>query len=183
MRLIHKSTFYKICAVLRYLVIKLFFGKKLKSKTISMIGRNCNFHIPKGGKVICKERIILDDDTMILAKGKIELGKQFGMNKYSRIVAHEKIEIGDFVTIGQMVSILDHDHAYQLEDGKLKLNGYKTAPIKIGNNIWIGDKCTILKGVTIGDNVVVGAHTLVNKDVPANVIVGGNPARILKHIS
>jgi len=183
MRLIHKSTFYKISSVCRYFVLRFFFGKKLKSKTISMIGRNCSFHIPKGGEIICKGRIIIDDETMILAKGKIQIGKQFGMNKYSRIVAHEKIEIGDFVTIGQMVSILDHDHGYQLEDGALKLNGYKTAPIKIGNNIWIGDKCTILKGVTIGDNVVIGAHTLVNKDIPSNVIVGGNPQKILRKIT
>ncbi|MFK8006495.1 MAG: acyltransferase [Saprospiraceae bacterium] len=148
-----------------------------------MIGRNCSFHIPKGGQVICKGRIIIDDETMILAKGKIQFGQQFGMNKFSRIVAHEKIEIGDFVTIGQMVSILDHDHAYQFKENKLKLDGYTTAPIKIGNNIWIGDKCTILKGVTIGNNVVIAAHTLVNKDVPSNVIIGGNPQKILKEIS
>jgi acetyltransferase-like isoleucine patch superfamily enzyme len=67
-------------------------------------------------------------------------------------------------------------------DNKMKLDGYTTAPIKIGNNVWVGDKSTILKGVTIGDNVVVGANTLVNKDVPDNCVIGGIPFKILKQL-
>lgn len=147
-----------------------------------MIGKNCGIHIFKKGKIICKERIIIADSVMLYAKGALRIGKQFGINQYSRIVTHEKIEIGNNVTIGQMVSILDHDHKYEKKEGQLQLDGYATAPIKIGNNIWIGDKCTILKGVTIGDNVVVGANTLVHKDVPANVVIGGTPFKILKRI-
>ena len=147
-----------------------------------MVGKGSEIYILKNGKIDCTDRIIVDDQVMLFAKGEIKIGKQFGINRYSRIVAHERIEIGDFVTIGQMVSILDHDHQYVSDGKNLKLDGYKTAPIKIGNNIWIGDKCTILKGVTIGDNVVVGAHTLVHKDVPSGVVIGGNPYKILKEI-
>lgn len=147
-----------------------------------MIGKNCGIHIFKNAEILCKERIIVDDNVMLFAKGQLTIGKRFGINRYSRIVAHEKITIGDHVTIGQMVSILDHDHHYELDNGKLILDGYKTAPIQIGSNVWIGDKCTILKGVTIGDNVVVAAHTLVHKDVPSGVVVGGSPFKILKTI-
>ena len=81
-----------------------------------------------------------------------------------------------------MVSILDHDHHYDLEDGQLKLSGYDTAPIKIGYNVWIADKVTILRGVTIGNNVVIAANAVINKDVPDGVIVGGVPAKILKEL-
>ncbi len=147
-----------------------------------MIGKNTGVHIFKSGKIICKERIIVDDHVMLFAKGSIIIGEKFGINRYSRIVAHEEILIGNHVTIGQMVSILDHDHHYEMDKKTLTLNGYKTAPIKIGNNVWIGDKCTVLKGVTIGDNVVVGAHTLVHKNVPSGVVIGGNPFKILKKI-
>ena len=147
-----------------------------------MIGKRCGIHIFKNGKILCKERIILDDEVMLYAKGELRIGEKFCLNRYSRIVAHEKVEIGDHVTIGQMVSILDHDHRYKMENGNLSLDGYKTAPVKIGNNIWIGDKCTILKGVTIGDNVIVGANTLIHKDVPSGVVVGGNPFKVLKKI-
>lgn len=119
---------------------------------------------------------------MLFAKGKLRIGTQFYTNRFTRIVAHEQIEIGNNVTLGQMVSILDHDHDYKKEGEDMKLDGYATAPILIGNNVWIGDKATILKGVTIGNNVVVGANTLVHKDVPDNSVIGGVPFKILKTI-
>lgn len=148
-----------------------------------MIGKRCGIHVFKNGKITCQGRIIVNDDVMLFAKGKLTIGAQFGINSYSRIVAHEEIIIGNNVTIGQFVSILDHDHNYVFVDENMQLNGYKTAPIHIGNNVWIADKCTILKGTKIGNNVVIAANTLVRKDVPDNVIYGGNPARILKKLS
>ncbi len=183
MKLKYKSFWYKSIAACRYLILRLYYPMKFKCPKLSMIGERCGIYIFKEGSIHCKERIILDDDVMLFAKGKLTIGNRFGINKYSRIVAHEKIEIGDYVTIGQMVSILDHDHKYSMKDNKLSLDDYTTAPIKIGNNIWIGDKCTILKGVTIGDNVVLGANTLVNKDVPSGTVVAGVPFKVIKKIS
>jgi hypothetical protein len=55
-------------------------------------------------------------------------------------------------------------------------------PVKIGNNVWVGAHATILQGVTIGDNAIIAAGAVVAKDVPANVIVGGVPAKIIKYI-
>lgn len=148
-----------------------------------MIGQRCRIYILKNANITCHGRIILSDDVMIHSKGSLIIGDMFGMNNYSRIVAHESIRIGSHVTIGQMVSILDHDHHYKMVDGSMKLDGYKTSPITIGNNVWIGDKTTIVKGVTIGNNVVIGANTLVNKNVPDNCVIGGVPFKILKELS
>lgn len=147
-----------------------------------MIGRHCGVHILNKGSIDCAGRIILNDHVMLFTKGQLKIGRRFVSNQYTRIVAHEKIEIGDNVTVGQMVTILDHDHKYLFEGDDMKLDGYVTAPTKIGNNVWIADKCTILKGVTIGDNVVIGANTLVNKDVPSNCVAGGVPVKILKQL-
>lgn len=183
MKMSYKNWWYKVVAVCRYFVLRVYYPNKFQCPNLSMIGKRCGVHILENGRITCTERIILDDNTMLLAKGKLKIGKRFSMNRYSRIVAHESIEIGDHVTIAQMVCILDHDHQYKMDNQQLSLDGYKTAPIKIGNNIWIGDKCTILKGVTIGDNVVVAANTLIHKDVPSNVVVGGNPFKILKELS
>ena len=182
MRVIYKSTFYKICAVLRFWALKLFYAGKLKAPVTSMVGRHCGFYIQGKGRVECMGRILLNDHVMIQAKGILSLGAELGVNSYSRIVAHEKISIGDHVTIGQMVGILDHDHDFSMQEGNLKLDGYKTAPISIGNNVWIGDKSTVLKGVTIGNNVVIGAGTLVNKNVPDNCVIGGVPFKVLKEL-
>ena len=183
MKLYYKSRWYKSISVGRYLLLRWWYGKQFRCPNLSMIGKDCGIHIFKDGHIHCKERIIVDDHVMLFAKGQLNIGQRFCINRYSRIVAHDQINIGDHVTIGQMVSILDHDHRYQMKDGQLGLDGYTTAPITIGNNIWIGDKCTILKGVTIGDNVVVGAQTLVHKDVPPNVVIGGTPFKILKNLS
>ena len=173
MKVRYKSRLYKVRAVLRYYFLRLYYGRRFRCPGMSMIGEQCGIHIFEKGHIHCRERMIVDDHVMLFAKGKLDLGERFCINRYSRIVAHEHIEIGDHVTIGQMVSILDHDHKYKMNEGRLELEDYRTAPIKIGSNIWIGDKCTILKGVTIGDNVVVGANTLVHKDVPPGVVIGG----------
>lgn len=182
MKVIYKSTAYKVMSVLRSLMMKVFYLKKLSLPKTSMIGRRCGIYIKGAGIIKCQGRIIVNDDVMIYSQGVLILGENFGINSYSRIVAHEKIEIGNNVTIGQMVSILDHDHNYVMKGANMGLDGYQTAPVKVGNNVWIGDKSTILRGVSIGDNVVVGANTLVNKDVPANCVIGGVPFKILKKI-
>ena len=182
MRLFYKSRWYKFCCVLRYFITRLFHFNRFHCNGLSMIGKRCGIHIFKEGQIQCKGRIIINDDSMLYAKGHLDIGKCFNMNSYSRIVAHDKIIIGNNVTIGQFVAILDHDHKYEVKGEDLQLTGFKTAPVKIGNNVWIADKCTILKGVTIGNNVVVGANTLIHKDIPNDVVVGGNPFKILKRI-
>ncbi|MEL6971366.1 MAG: acyltransferase [Bacteroidota bacterium] len=184
MRLRYNSLFYKVTAVARYFVARAYYGSRFRCTQLSMIGSNCGVHISKQGQIKCAGRIVVNDHVMLQtqASGVLQLGKRFVINRYSRIVAYERIEIGDHVTIGQMVSILDHDHHYDMQEGQLRLSGYDTAPIKIGNNVWIADKVTILRGVTIGNNVVIAANAVINRDVPDGLIVGGVPAKILKEL-
>lgn len=95
--------------------------------------------------------------------GEIVIGDHCFINRNCMVVSHCKINIGDNTTIGPGTSIYDHDH-----DGN---GGYKTAEIKIGNNVWIGAGCIILKGIEIGDNSIVGAGTVLTKSVPSDTIV------------
>ena len=88
------------------------------------------------------------------------------------------IDIGNNVLIGQQVVIATLNH----ELTPSKRANLLPAPVKIGNNVWIGAHATILAGVTIGDNSVVAAGAVVNKDVPANVVVAGVPAKVIKNI-
>ena len=80
------------------------------------------------------------------------------------VICRESISIGDGTTIGPHTCIYDHDHGR--EEGAL----YKTAPVTIRKNVWIGAGCIILKGVTIGDNSIIAAGSIVTKDVPADTI-------------
>lgn len=81
------------------------------------------------------------------------------------------ISIGTGTIFGENVKVYDHNHIYENIDMPIKLQGYSTAPIHIGKHCWIGSNVTILKGVTIGDNSVIGAGCVIYKDVPANYVV------------
>ena len=80
--------------------------------------------------------------------------------------------------IGPNVTIVTINHDI---NPKTRINAMPK-PIKIGKNVWIGADCTILPGITIGDNSIIGAGSVVTKDVPYNVVVAGNTARIIKNI-
>ena len=96
----------------------------------------------------------------------------------------DRIEIGDGVLLGRDVFIADNSHGditmISLPPAKRPLTS-KGAVI-IGNNVWIGRQVTILSGVTIGDNSIIGANSVVNRDIPANCVAAGNPAKVVKEI-
>ncbi|KAJ2780570.1 hypothetical protein GGI15_003495 [Coemansia interrupta] len=108
------------------------------------------------------------------------VGKRFYMNAMCVILDCARVDIGDDALIGPHVQIYTAEHP---TDPSVRLEGLESArPVKIGNNVWIGGGAIILAGVTIGNNVTVGAGAVVTKDVPDNVVVVGNPAKIVKHV-
>ena len=124
--------------------------------------------------------------TIIVARygGKIEIGDGFGISG-STIYSFQSIKIGKNATIGANCKIIDNDF-HPLESDKriagLNEEYTKRAPILIGDNCFIGMNSIILKGTTLGDNVVVGAGSVVHGSFPANCIIAGNPAKIIKYI-
>ncbi|KAJ2355183.1 hypothetical protein IWW50_003465 [Coemansia erecta] len=108
------------------------------------------------------------------------VGKRFYMNFMCVILDCARVDIGDDVLFGPAVQLYTAEHPI---DPATRLTGVESArPVKIGNNVWVGGGAIILPGVTIGNNVTVGAGSVVTKDVPDNVVVVGNPARIVKHV-
>ena len=89
------------------------------------------------------------------------------------------VEIGDDVQITRGVTVLTHGYDWSVLKGVYGDVLGSAGRVKIGNNVFIGMNTMILKGVTIGNNVIIGAESLVNKDVPDNVVVAGNPARVI----
>ena len=117
--------------------------------------------------------------------GIIEIGDGFGISG-STIYSTESITIGKNATIGANCKIIDNDfHPLDPEQRRLNLNEEHTkrAPIVIGDNCFIGMNSIILKGTTLGNNVVVGAGSVVHGTFPDNCIIAGNPARIIRHIA
>lgn len=118
-----------------------------------------------------KKCAIRKDAELSATNGTITLADNVFINRNCMLVAHEKISLGKGTTVGPGTYIYDHDH-----DGQ---GGYVTAPVSIGENVWIGAGCIVLKGVTIGDNAVIAAGAVVTKDVAENTLVAGVPARML----
>lgn len=148
-------------------------------------------------------RIILGDDVTILndlnenlagithktvlaaaADGAVlRIGDRVGISG-AIIYAKQCIEIADDAQIGANASIYDTDFHPVSADERLAAQHHaaRCAPVHIGRNVWLGANAMVLKGVTIGDNSVIAANTVVSRDVPANVVYGGAPGRILKEI-
>ena len=97
-----------------------------------------------------------------------------GMDKVGKLV------IGDNVFIGPNCGFYTAEHPFDVQTRNQGLEYAR--PITIGNNVWIGGGVNVLSGVTVGDNVVIGAGSVVTKDVPNDVVVAGNPARIIRCI-
>ncbi|WP_233532124.1 acyltransferase [Paenibacillus alkalitolerans] len=110
----------------------------------------------------------------------LSIGDDVFINAGCGIAATKEIHIGNHVRIGPRTSILDSDY-HQL-DADVPLDRLHR-PIIIEDNVWIGTRCTILPGVTIGKNSVIAAGSIVNKDIPPNVVAGGVPAKIIREIN
>lgn len=110
----------------------------------------------------------------------IHIGESFFANFNLTILDEARVKIGNHVFIGPNVSIFTACHPLDAKERNTWVEWAE--PVKIGDNVWIGGCATILPGVTIGDNVVIGAGSVVTKDVPSDVAVAGNPARIIKRL-
>ncbi|MCZ8519310.1 MULTISPECIES: acyltransferase [Paenibacillus] len=106
---------------------------------------------------------------------EISIGDGTYINRRTEIMSKQRVSIGSHCAISWDVSIMDTD--FHAIDGLPS-----TAPVQIGDRVWIGCKAIILKGVTIGDGAVVAAGAVVTKDVPAGCVVAGSPAKVVKQI-
>ena len=116
-------------------------------------------------------------------EGEIFFGNNVSINKGFSIVSRKLIVFGNNIIIGPNVMIYDHDHNFSKKSVLFHKLGYKSSPITIGNNVWIGANVFISKGVKIGSNVVVAANSVITKDVPKNSLVAGNPFVVIKKIN
>lgn len=111
----------------------------------------------------------------------ISVGNNFYTNHNCTILDGAKVEFGDNVFIAPNCVFSTAGHAI---DSEQRSAGLEIArPIIIGNNVWIGANVSVLPGVTIGDNTIIGAGSVVNKDIPSDVIAVGNPCRVMRKIT
>lgn len=111
---------------------------------------------------------------------QIHIGARTFINYGAVLLDVGRITIGEDVQVGPNVQFLTPTHPLEPEARRAKFEAAK--PITIGNNVWLGGGVIILPGVSIGDNTVVGAGAVVTKDLPANVVAVGNPAKVIREL-
>ena len=109
----------------------------------------------------------------------IRIGARVFINQNCTVYSLAQITVGDDVMIGPNVSLITSEHPVAPSQRRAYLLG---KPITIGNGVWIAAGATVIGGVTIGENAVVAAGSVVTRDVPANTLVAGNPARVIRSI-
>ena len=109
------------------------------------------------------------------------VGKSFYCNYDCVFLDCGKITIGDYVMLGPKVALYAVNHP--IDPDVRSLHQDFPLPITIGNHVWIGGSTVVCPGVTIGDNTVIGAGSVVTKDIPANVVAAGNPCRVIRSIT
>lgn len=110
----------------------------------------------------------------------IEIGESFYSNHNLVILDANKVKFGNNVFIAPNCGFYTAGHPLDYETRNKGLEYAK--PIEVGNNVWIGGNVVVLPGVSIGDNVVIGAGSVVTKDIPSNSVAVGNPCRVIKNI-
>lgn len=110
--------------------------------------------------------------------GVLEIGDRTYINFGTSVVATERITIGEDCLIGPYCSVMDN--SYHHLDPERRFETPPSAPVTIGNNVWLGIRTIVLPGVSIGDDSVIGAGSVVSQDIPARSLAGGVPARIIR---
>jgi len=131
------------------------------------------------GNIFIQDNVAIKEGARICSCNEnavIEIGARTTIGYHTFIFASEKIRIGNDCLIAPFVYMVDSNH--RIEKGtNINAQPNETAPIIIGNDVWIASGVTLLKGITIGDGAVIAANSVVNRDVPSNEIYGGSPAQ------
>ena len=179
--------FYIYIIRFRTLLIRKYF------RSCSSKAQLCGFRRLIGTKYISIGSSKIGKDVILTAYDKasgysftpeIIIGDNCNIGEFCHITAIQSIVIGNGVLTGRWVTITDNSHGQttyeDLQLPPLKRKPFSKGKVTIEDNVWIGDKATILPGITIGYGAIIGAGSVVTKDVPPFAIVAGNPAKIIK---
>ena len=142
---------WHINAFFKKIFLKLIYGKSIYFGKRNTFRKRFNLAIDKGGKVKIGDYCFFNNDCSINIQSNLEIGKD--------------------CIFGENVKIYDHNHVFKDSNQLIRNQGFKTAPIKIGNNCWICSNVIILKGVKIGDNCVIGAGCVIKENIDSDSIV------------
>jgi acetyltransferase-like isoleucine patch superfamily enzyme len=145
-------------------------------------GRRVEFHARHGhGRLVVGPWCWIGNDNKLRAhEGQLTLGAKVVMGRDNVVNTYLDVEIGDASILADWIYVCDFDHRFDRLDVPIKDQGIVTSPVRIGGDVWIGEKATVLRGVDVGHGSVVASHCLVNTSIPPFSIAVGVPVRVVR---
>jgi acetyltransferase-like isoleucine patch superfamily enzyme len=169
--------------LLRYLRRRLFTvaGRRWRTDGLVFFGRRLELQIAPRGRVEFGRFVWIGDRTKIRChEGVVEIGAKTVIGQECTISAYQRVRIGEQCVIADRAMFIDFDHGVVEVERPIRLQGIYKRDVEVGSNVWIGYGACVLRGVRVGDNAIVGTNSVVTKDVPANAVVAGIPARVIR---
>lgn len=168
------------CDHIRFLMLKLL--PNINAGEGCKIKRSAMIRATDGGTVTLGDDVHVGRVAEIIVKaGKLSIGDRTFIGQGSIIACHSSVSVGRNCLIAEYVTIRDQDHFIDNVSMPIAESGFRSSPIVIEDDVWIGAKATITRGVTIGKGAVVGANSVVTRDVESEIVVVGVPATLLRH--
>jgi acetyltransferase-like isoleucine patch superfamily enzyme len=165
----------------RYALLKLRYGRRLQTDGICFVCSRVKFEIGRGARLrIGRWAWIGDGSKIRVHEGEVSIGAKTVMGQECTISAYQHVEIGRECIVADRVMLIDFDHGAVEVERPIRLQGIYKRDVRVGHNVWIGYGACILRGVTVGDNSIVGTSAVVTKEVPENAVVAGSPARVVR---
>src|SRR4051795_11588615 len=167
--------------LLRLARLKVRCGKRLQTDGICFVGPGVTLEIGREAVLRLGRWSWIGHGTKIrVHEGECEIGAKSVLGQECTISAFQHVAIGRECVIADRVMLIDFDHGVVEVERPIRHQGIYKRDVNVGSNCWIGYGACILRGVTVGDNTVIGSNTVVTKDLPANAVAGGTPARVLR---
>jgi acetyltransferase-like isoleucine patch superfamily enzyme len=167
--------------LLRLAAWKLRLRGRLKLDGLAFIAPGCRLQVGKGAVLELGRWSWIGHGCKIRChEGRVSIGAKTVMGQECTISAYQHVSIGRECVIADRVMLIDFDHGSVEVERPIRLQGIYKRDVRVGHNVWIGYGACILRGVSVGDNAIVGTNAVVTKDVEANAVVGGVPARVLR---
>jgi acetyltransferase-like isoleucine patch superfamily enzyme len=160
---------------------KLRLGRRLQLDGLAFIRPGVRLEVGRSARLHLGRWSWIGDDTKLrIHEGELSIGAKTVLGQECTISCFQHIEIGRECIIADRTMMIDFDHVTDDVERSIRRQGIRKRDIHVGHNVWIGYGVSVLSGVTIGDNSVIGAAAVVTADAPANAILAGVPARVVR---
>jgi acetyltransferase-like isoleucine patch superfamily enzyme len=156
-------------------------GRRWRTDGPLFLGSGLELQVGRRGRIEFGRFVWLGHGTKIRChEGAVEIGAKTVIGQECTISAYGRVRIGEQCVIADRAMFIDFDHGVVEVERPIREQGIYTREVEVGSNVWIGYGACILRGVRVGDNAIVGTNSVVTRDVPANAVVAGIPARLIR---